>query len=144
MYKHWTEAWGQGHTVLRALCLLQHLHEELIDELHRHLYIKATARKTQHQLLLQHCKPASPRAGCGETPVDQCVLPSTLKHSLPPPPLSAASSPADSQLSSSPSSMRKTVSGESVQHSSFTFSVAVSVNLSPHTHIHTRASTHAQ
>ena len=63
--------------------------------------------------------------------------------SPPPPPLSAASSPADSQLSSSPSSMRKTVSGESIQHSSFT-SVAISVNLSPHMHIHTRTSTHAQ
>ena len=31
----------------RGLLCLQHLHEELIDELHRHLYVKATAKKTQ-------------------------------------------------------------------------------------------------
>ena len=41
------------HVMWTSSFSLQHLHEELIDELHRHLYIKATARKTHHQLLAQ-------------------------------------------------------------------------------------------
>ena len=44
-------------SLILCFILLQNLHDELIDELHRHLYIKVTARKTQHQLLAQQGGP---------------------------------------------------------------------------------------
>ena len=37
------------------LMYCQNFHEELIDELHRHLYVKATAKKPQPPHLSEYC-----------------------------------------------------------------------------------------